>query len=660
MKNKIATIALLFWSAAAFAATYYVDINNAIPVAPYTNWAMAAMNIQDAVDEASAGETVFVTNGTYLLDAEVSVPGGIRLESMGGLEDTLVVAVNSNRCFSLGAGAFLGGFTITNGYSSGNAGGIYCADDSVMITNCVITGNSAGADGGGLYNGDAYDCRFIDNSANRGAGFFDGSATACLFSGNIAAYEGGGIYSGSASACVFTNNTSLGSGGGTFNASANNCTYINNKATSKGGGFSIFSNTAIPSNCVFIGNTADLGGGVYEAGSVIDCVFSNNVAVRSGGAVYAGVAVINCSFSGNIASNNSGGAIVATYAYDCFFTNNWANEHGGAIYQDGASNCTFIGNHANGTGGAKSWYNHVMRDCVFISNSTAGDGGAVRDGQLYNCIFYGNSASDGGAVSEADLYNCVVFNNTAYSVGGGAERSSAYNSIIWSNSAPTGSDLYATDPVRCCLSDSVTYPPSGANVDCIYTDPQFVDAPTADFHLLATSPCIDAGSNALTQASSDFDGIPRPLDGDTNGTATIDIGAYEFLIATADSDGDTMPDGWETDHGLNAAVADASGNPDADPHDNLREYYADTDPFDSGDFLRITDFEVDGDTNTVFWMCRPTRRYTLQFTAELTNGWTSAGSSFVPPFSGEIGEMVVGVVGTNRFYRVQAELPLSP
>src|ERR1044071_4549846 len=47
------------------ASVLYVDVNGTNPTPPYTNWAIAATNIQDAVDLANAGDTVLVTNGVY-------------------------------------------------------------------------------------------------------------------------------------------------------------------------------------------------------------------------------------------------------------------------------------------------------------------------------------------------------------------------------------------------------------------------------------------------------------------------------------------------------------------------------------------------------------------------------------------------------------------
>jgi hypothetical protein len=86
--------------------------------------------------------------------------------------------------------------------------------------------------------------------------------------------------------------------------------------------------------------------------------------------------------------------------------------------------------------------------------------------------------------------------------------------------------------------------------------------------------------------------VPRPLDGNNDGTAVCDIGAYEFVHPSADSDKDKMPDTWEIDNLLNPAINDAQGDRDHDMFQNANEYIAGTDPGDPLSLLSVRDIRT--------------------------------------------------------------------
>jgi serine protease len=109
--------------------------------------------------------------------------------------------------------------------------------------------------------------------------------------------------------------------------------------------------------------------------------------------------------------------------------------------------------------------------------------------------------------------NIVVGNQIGLQFGGG-------NPPVWENNLVFGN---GTDYSG--IADQTGL------VGNISADPLFVDASQNDYHLQAGSPAIDAGT-AQTAPSIDFDGNARPVDGDGDGTATVDIGAFEFRASS--------------------------------------------------------------------------------------------------------------------------------
>lgn len=139
--------------------------------------------------------------------------------------------------------------------------------------------------------------------------------------------------------------------------------------------------------------------------------------------------------------------------------------------------------------------------------------------------------------------------------------------------------------------------------------------------------------------------------------------AATLTLAMLDTDSDGISDAWEYGHTNTLVVLDDEGtDSDGDGVPDTVEYAADTDPFDAGDYLVIIDFQSEGTTNWVTWTCEPTRLYALQHATALDSGaeWTNTSSSFIPPFGPEVMEEVPGISDSNRFYRVEVALPLSP
>ena len=106
----------------------------------------------------------------------------------------------------------LKGFTITGG-GTGCGGGIRGNGSTATISKCIITGNSAGDDGGGLYEcgGGIRGCVITNNVAvTRGAGlaYCDGAITNCIISNNYGCEGGGGLWrcDGPIINCTIANN----------------------------------------------------------------------------------------------------------------------------------------------------------------------------------------------------------------------------------------------------------------------------------------------------------------------------------------------------------------------------------------------------------------------------------------------------------------------
>jgi hypothetical protein len=266
----------------AWADTWHVSTNSPSD-GPGTTWDNAFHSIQSAVNAASEGDTVLVTNGIYALNSQITITEAIYVESINGAAVTIVDGQNNHRCFNLGTNAcVLSGFTVMNGAELyGNGSGVYCENTAPVISNCVFTGNSAGdkngavsRKGGGIYGGTVYNSTFSDNSASYGAGCHGSTLNNCRLLENSAFRSGGGSYSGTLNNCLLVGNSASSSGGGSYDGTLNNCTISANSAASGGG-----SRNGTQNNCIIYGNS---GGNAYLS-TLNNCWTSDPLFVDSAG-----------------------------------------------------------------------------------------------------------------------------------------------------------------------------------------------------------------------------------------------------------------------------------------------------------------------------------------------------------------------------------------
>jgi len=203
-------LALCLFAHIAVADTHYVDINNASPSSPYTNWSTAANDIKSAIMASTSGDTVLVADGIYSNGAAgvIDVDENILVISQNGPATTIVDAAGNGRGFQLTVpDARIAGFTIRNGSTWDPGCGVRSEFDSCIVSNCIIRECTTTSGGGGMWRGQAINCQFIGNVADIGGGLIQGTAKNCLFRYNHANIDGGGLLDSTAYNCTIVENS---------------------------------------------------------------------------------------------------------------------------------------------------------------------------------------------------------------------------------------------------------------------------------------------------------------------------------------------------------------------------------------------------------------------------------------------------------------------
>jgi predicted outer membrane repeat protein len=300
-------------------------------------------------------------------------------------------------------------------------------------------------------------------------------------SGNLAAEKGGGIYNNAAFS-------------GTTSPNMTNVSFLYNKSLDKGG--AIYNDgdqgsiSLILEDVNFFNNSADnSGGAVYnfcDGGTISSDL--KNIVIAGNSAAVAGGAIYNL---------NNNGAFSSTLK-NIAFSGNSVNIAGGAIYNNGSisstlSNITFSGNRADLAGGA-------------LYNNNAGNI------EIRNTIVWNNLDKSRLGTVDANIQNS------------GNSTTTLKNSLVQGTG---GSSSWISD---------TSYVNEGGNID---EDPLFIDplspseAPTTagNLRLQENSPAIDSGGNMyIVGVPFDLDGNKRIVDGNSHGSPTVDIGAFEFQI----------------------------------------------------------------------------------------------------------------------------------
>jgi len=325
---------------------------------------------------------------------------------------------------------------------------------------------------------------------------------------------------------------------------------VANSASTGGGGIYLYSKGVVAYNNVVMGNVGGgVGGGVCVVGQVNHVNLTNNTIV--GNVLTVHTVPKGATFS------SVGGGLNAYYALSqqsgplVHLTNNLVAQNDATSLGGGGG---LFSNRAFATNDHEDYFGDLPNeirspDAGYTEGSILGSNGNVSLNPTFaNAPVFWDHTNAAGTATTA-----VVFASTRYAVGNRIE----YNDDGVSRQITVINNTSKTLTFTPALASGTTVAQRilanwGSNTNV-----------TEDLRLTASSPLRDAGTNTPLFGSApttDLDDLPRPTDGDMNGSVITDIGAYEFRFP--DSDGDGVIDSLDCAAQVNSAWAIPDQVPD--------------------------------------------------------------------------------------------------
>ncbi|MBE7494575.1 MAG: hypothetical protein HS117_06495 [Verrucomicrobiaceae bacterium] len=199
-------------------------------------------------------EIVIADTAALTVDAS-SLPGGLSLTDTGNVDHRLLSTSTATHLT-------LCGLTLAGGGGAfGDGGGSIYNQGNLTLTNCTISGSTAGGYGGAIFNSNPTQtavlsltgCTLANNSGLAGGAIFNDSSLAltnCTLSGNSVSDEGGGIFNSGSGTLTLTQST------------------LSGNSARLGGGIYSFGGTVTLTRSIVAGNTAATDANISGFGDI--------------------------------------------------------------------------------------------------------------------------------------------------------------------------------------------------------------------------------------------------------------------------------------------------------------------------------------------------------------------------------------------------------